>query len=272
MKMKYCCGKPSAVMVAFFLLLFTSCDMFEYSPYEVRLQPEDRKINEQHIARIQNLKISPADTLRVALTADTQGFYADNDDMVNHLNRRHDVAFVLHGGDITDYGLLKEFGWVHRSLKRLAVPYVAVIGNHDAVGNGQQVYKAMFGEFDFTFSVAGNKFIFLNTNYLEFDQQAPDLNWLEEQLQDRESYTNVFVVSHIPPNSPEFGAHNKERYQHLLKKYNVSLSIHGHTHSYDYYKLEEEGINHLNVASTDNREYMVMQIVGDKYQLERIHF
>ncbi|TXK51887.1 metallophosphoesterase [Pontibacter qinzhouensis] len=272
MKNIYCYRTTSWLLLPALLLALAGCELFEYSPYEVRLKPEERNINEQHIARILAEQPSSSDTLTVALTADTQGFYADNDDMVHHMNHRDDIAFVLHAGDITDYGLLKEFRWIHRSLDRLRVPYVAVIGNHDAVGNGQDVYRAMFGKFDFSFAVGSSKFIFLNTNFLEFDFKAPDLDWLETQLQDRASYKTVFVVSHIPPTSFEFGEHNNDRYQRLLEKYNVSLSIHGHTHRYDFYKVEEEGVDHLTVATTNEREYMVMQIVGEQFKLERVNF
>ncbi|MFT2009380.1 metallophosphoesterase family protein [Pontibacter sp. 13R65] len=272
MKNKYPNGAANWFLLPVLLLTLASCDIFEYSPYEVRLAPEERKINERNIARIQSLPFTASDTLRIALTADTQGFYADNDDMVNHMNRRDDIAFVLHGGDITDYGLLQEFRWIHKSLDRLKVPYVAVVGNHDAVGNGQQVYKAMFGDFDFSFTVASAKFIFLNTNYLEFEKKAPDLVWLEEQLQDRPAYNHIFVVSHIPPTSYEFGEQNKDEYQRLLNKYEVSLSIHGHNHSFDYYKLEEDGVDHVNVGATNQREYLVLEVTDNTFKLDRITF
>ncbi|MCC9137844.1 metallophosphoesterase family protein [Pontibacter silvestris] len=261
--------------MAFFLLVLLAlqaCDKFEYSPYEVRLDKNERDVNNRSIERIKALNISPSDTLRFVLTADVQGFYSDDDDLVDALNKRNDIAFVLLGGDITDFGLLKEFKWIYQSFERMKVPYVAVIGNHDATNNGKQVYEAMYGDFNFSFTVADRKFIFLNTNYLEFDKNAPDLEWLESELADASSYLNTFVVSHIPPTNVEFGADKATEYENLLEQHNVSMSIHGHNHNYDYYKVKEGGVDHLNVSTTSKREYIVMNVIGKDVQFERVNF
>lgn len=238
----------------------------------MRLDKDERELNQRNINRILALNLSAEDTLCFVLTADTQGFYEANEALVAELNKRNDIDFVLLGGDITDFGLLKEFRWVHESFEKLKVPYVAVIGNHDATGNGKQVFRAMYGDFDFSFTVARRKFIFLNTNHLEFDHQAPDLDWLESAFGDAATYDQVFVVSHIPPSSPEFGKEKAERYGQLLKKHKASLSIHGHTHNFKYYKLEEDGVQHLNVATTNKREYVVMRVFGKQVDFERVNF
>ncbi|MDX5420632.1 MAG: metallophosphoesterase [Hymenobacteraceae bacterium] len=254
------------------LFMLQGCEKFEYSPYEVRLSKDEQGLNQRNIERILSLNLSPADTLRFVLTADTQGFYEDNEALVKELNKRGDINFVLLGGDITDFGLLKEFRWVHESFDKLKVPYVAVIGNHDATGNGKQVFKAMYGEYDFSFTVAKRKFIFLNTNYLEFGKQAPDLDWLDSAFGDPSTYDHVFVVSHIPPASPEFGEENAVRYGEILRRRKASLSIHGHTHNFKYYKMQEEGVYHLDVATTNKREYIVMSVFGKHVDFERVKF
>lgn len=254
------------------LLALPACDKFEYSPYEVRLDKTELDINNQNIKKIQTLNIATSDTLRFVLTADAQGFYSDNDDLVEALNKRNDIKFVFLGGDLTDFGLLKEFKWVHESFKRMDVPYVTVIGNHDATNNGKQVYEAMYGSLNFSFTVAGRKFIFLNTNYLEFDKSAPDLEWLESELQDASSYLSTFVISHIPPTNPEFGIEKAEEYGELLDKYKVSMSIHGHNHNFGFYKMNEGGVNHLNIPTTNKREYIVMNLIGEDVQFERVKF
>lgn len=263
--------KLPAFFAVFALLLF-SCDKFDYSPYEIRLPEEMRDLNRKNINKIEAQNFPPTDTLMIVLTSDTQGFYAHNDALVSHINKNKSIDFVLHNGDITDFGLLKEHEWIHSSFKNLAAPYVTVIGNHDATGNGKDLYKAMYGEFDFSFVTTNRKFIFLNTNHWEFKGKAPDLNWLEKELIGSEKYQNTFVISHIPPNGESFGLEKIEKYRELLRKYKVSLSVHGHGHSFAYTKAKEGDVYELQVASTDKREYVLMRVHGNNVDLERVNF
>lgn len=43
---------------------------------------------------------------------DSLRWYNEAEDFVTVLNKRNDVDFVIHGGDISDFGLTKEFMWV----------------------------------------------------------------------------------------------------------------------------------------------------------------
>jgi len=254
------------------IFILSSCEKFEYSPYEIRLPDYMQDLNAKNIFRIKEAAISPSDTLIFAITSDTQGFYAHNDDLVEHINKHQDADFVLHNGDITDFGLLKEHKWIYDDFSKLEAPYVTVIGNHDATGNGKDLYKAMYGDYNFTFVVADRKFIFLNTNHWEFDGKAPDLGWLERELQDAEQYQNVFVVSHIPPNDAAFGKNKIQPYKDLLREYGVSLSIHGHGHGYAYTRDNDEDVYELQVASTDKREYILMKVFGSNIDFKRVNF
>ena len=260
---------------AVFLLLalgLQACDEFEYSPYEIRLDDEDKNINQRNIARIEALNVSPNDTLRFILSADVQGFYDENEAMVQNINQRHDIDFLLLGGDLTDFGLTKEFKLIHEDFKTLDIPYVAVIGNHDAVNNGQQAFKAMYGAYNISFAVGSSKFILLNTNSIEFDKQAPDLDWLEKELAAASGYENIFVVSHIPPENYEFGEENAARYGELLSQYNVTFSLHGHNHSFKYNFPFDGTVPYVQTGPSKDREYLVFTVIGDKVSFERVNF
>lgn len=261
-----------ALILLLMPVLFTACDKFDYSPYEIRLPEEMRDLNKKNITRILDKNIPPDDTLKFVITSDTQGFYAHNAALVAHINQQQGIDFILHNGDITDFGLLKEHEWIHDSFRNLQAPYVTVIGNHDATGNGKELYKAMYGDYDFSFVVADRKFIFLNTNSWEFNGEAPDLAWLESELQDNSSYQNVFVLSHIPPNDAAFGEEKIQPYKDLLRKYNVSLSIHGHGHGFSYTRSNEADVYELQVASTEQREYILMRVYGQEIDFKRISF
>ncbi|WP_187029096.1 metallophosphoesterase family protein [Pontibacter deserti] len=255
------------------MLILQACEKFEYSPYEVRLNDDEKNINQRNIQRIKDLSITPTDQIKFILISDSQGFYADNEKVVNHINRHHGEAhFLLLGGDITDFGLLKEHRLIHQQLSKLKMPYVAVIGNHDGTNNGKVVYKRMYGAFDFSFTAGDSKFILLNTNYLEFDRKVPDLEWLEEELKDGQQYNHIFVLSHIYPILYEFGRDEGkgELYGKLVSKYNVSFSLHGHRHAYNLFYPFDGSIPYLISGATERLEYIVFTVNGDNITFERI--
>ncbi|MBC5772902.1 metallophosphoesterase [Pontibacter sp. KCTC 32443] len=262
--------KITLAALALPLLALQACDKFEYSPYEVRLHDNERQLNQKSIDRIKQQNIPQDATITFALVSDTQGYYKDTEVMVNHLNKRNDVQFILHNGDITDFGLLKEFRLINEELGRLKAPLVTVIGNHDAVSNGMQLYKEMYGPYNFSFVAGHSKFIFINTNNWEFNGTAPDLDWLEMQLTDRASYDQVFVLSHIPPTSSAFGDANATRYRQLMNQYNVTMSIHGHNHSFETYQLEEGGTQYMNVGEAADEEYVLMRVNNTSVAFERV--
>jgi 3',5'-cyclic-AMP phosphodiesterase len=268
---KYNCF--ARIILALSLLIVQACEKFEYSPYEVRLSEDEKNINQRNIQKIKELHITPADQFKFILISDSQGFYDDNERVVSHINRHYsDAHFLLLGGDITDFGLLKEHRLIHKQLSKLNMPYVAVIGNHDATNNGKVVYKNMYGAFDFSFIVGGTKFILLNTNYLEFDRKVPDLNWLEAELKDGLHYNNIFVLSHIYPILYEFGRDEGkgELYGKLVSKYNVSYSLHGHRHAYNLFYPFDGRIPYLVSGATERLEYIVFTVNGDNITFERI--
>ena len=55
--------------------------------------------------------------------------------------KRDDIDFVIHGGDMSDFGVTDEFLWQRDIMNKLRVPYVALIGNHDCLGTGEETYQ-----------------------------------------------------------------------------------------------------------------------------------
>ncbi|MBA9079778.1 metallophosphoesterase family protein [Rufibacter quisquiliarum] len=253
------------------LLSFSSCDLFEYHPYEGNI--EFKNLTAEHVARIKATEssLSPLTPLRFAFISDTQGFFAETKDMVNDINRR-DVAFVLHGGDLTNYAFTDEFERMHRELAKLKVPYVTVIGNHDCLGEGPKLYQRMYGPLNHSFTYGKNKFIFLNTNFLEFNESVPDVNWLQQELQNAPGTPNKFVISHISPDNGEANPHKERAYSLLMRQYDVKLSLHGHTHNYRADQLYDDGILYVTTASADKRSYVLVTVLGDQVTYEKIDF
>lgn len=261
-----------------FFLLVGSCEMIEYSPHQVRPDLAARNLNAKYAEEISKLGLKPGDTVRFALIADTQRFYDETEKFVEDINIRTEqkgkrIHFVMHGGDYTDFGLIEEFQWIHQILKKLKMPYLTVLGNHDCVANGKKIYKSMFGDYDFTVDVARNRFIFVNTNSREFEESIIPLEYMEGQLKDKASYDNAFVVSHIAPFDVDFEESKKFPFAKLLQDYDVRYSFHGHNHSFRLDRLYEDPITrYLTIGSVDKYKYVVVTVVGTKVNYEIISF
>ncbi len=254
-------------------MVLSSCDAFLYSPNEVRVEEQERDINAKNIQRLSLLQAS--DTLKFVLIGDTQRFYEETDAFVRQINGAEDVDFVILAGDITDFGLNKEFKWVNERLSRLKVPYITVIGNHDMLANGREVYRKMYGAENFSFTVNGNTFICLNTNSEEvgFDGTLPDMNWLTSELGKSKNSNNVFVISHVPPFSAAFDKSLEQSYADVLKSNrNVRLSLHGHQHYYSLSNPYNGGCDYLVVGSMNKKNYAVVSVAGGKYNIEEKQF
>ena len=84
---------------------------------------------------------------------DTQRSYDETEDFIKHINTKKDsIDFIIHGGDYTEFGMKKEYEWTVNILSKLDIPYVGLIGNHDVIGNGDQVFNKLFGEETFLLS------------------------------------------------------------------------------------------------------------------------
>ena len=253
------------------LIHLTSCkDLFQYSPNEVRLEEEEKNLNQKNIARLQAIPVQ--DQIKFVVIGDSQRFYDELEDFVNNINLQSGISFVLLNGDITDFGLNKEFKWINRILKKLTVPYFAVIGNHDMLANGRLLYNQMFGAENFSFTYGGYKFIGLNTNSQEtgYDGSIPDLPWLQQELNG--NFKQAFIFSHVPPFSDQFDKNKIHDYTSLLKTNNVGMSIHGHQHDYSYSFPYADGVPYLVVASMNKRSYAVVSVNNEFTQVEEHHF
>ena len=110
-------------------MLLWGCDMIDYHPYDVRIDGET-DVNAHNIAEIED-SCKEKTSIRFVTMGDSQRWYDETEDFVKAINQRDDIDFVIHGGDISDFGVTKEFLWQRDILNKLKVPYVVVLGNHD---------------------------------------------------------------------------------------------------------------------------------------------
>lgn len=107
------------------------CDMIDYHPYDVRISGET-DVNAHNIAEIEQ-KCKGKTTIKFVTMGDSQRWYDETLDFVGEINKRDDIDFVIHGGDMSDFGVTDEFLWQRDIMNKLHVPYVTLIGNHDCL-------------------------------------------------------------------------------------------------------------------------------------------
>lgn len=263
-----------SILLLCIAMSISSCDtLFQYNPNEIVLQENEKELNRKNLESIH--KIPAGDTVKFILMGDTQRWYDESADFVKSANEQKHVSFVIHAGDISDFGLSQEFKWVNEIMQQLKFPYLTVIGNHDLIANGPTVYRKMYGDFNYSFEYGANKFIMINSNSREygFDGSTPDLNWLEGQLKDNPSGKNAIVVAHVPPFDADFDQEKSEAYRLLLANDpHVQFTLYGHQHRFVGGDLYEDGVQYYLTSSMGNRGYLLISTWKGGHKVERINY
>jgi predicted phosphodiesterase len=256
------------------LFVLYSCDLFEYSPYDGKITGE-RNINLKNTARIEEVCIGKS-VIRFAFISDTQRWYDETEKCVKSLNERNDLDFVIHGGDLTDFGATNEFEWQRDILNNLNIPYVALLGNHDCLANGEKVFNAIFGPSNFSFLAGNVKFVCLNTNALEYDysQPVPDYQFIENELEDsRSHYEKTVVVMHARPFSEQFDNNTANLFQYYVEQFrDTQFCLNGHEHQLNQDDLFNDGIIYYGVSNIDKYRYYVFTVTNEGYEYEIVRF
>lgn len=239
--------------------------MIDYHPYDTRFDgPTD--INARGMARIE-AATKGRKSLKFVLISDTQRWYDETRAAVASINARDDIDFVIHAGDLTDFGLTDEFVWMRRELERLRVPYVCLLGNHDCLGTGEDVYRKMFGEPNFSFTAGNTHFVCLNTNAFEYDYSVavPDFEFLRL---DRESLpaevTRTVAAMHAQPTSEQFNNNVSELFQEKITAYpGLAFCMCGHGHHTQVNDLFGDGVLYYECGAAKMREYIVFSLNAD---------
>lgn len=263
------------ILIGITALLMTACDsVFQYHPYDVRFDGE-RDINAHNISEIED-HCRNLDSMRVAFISDSHHDYTDLCAMVEDINRREDIDFVVHLGDLTDTGTTKEFEWARDYLQGIRVPYVVLIGNHDFLGTGDETFSRMFGKMDFTFIANRVKFVCINTNATEYDHIAdvPDFDYLEKAVTtDSALFDRTIVCMHAPPYSDQFNNNVAKPFEYyVLQLPGLLFCINGHGHGTEQKDLFGDGMTYYAVGAAYNRKYMIFTIRKEGYDYEIIDF
>ncbi|PRZ01767.1 metallophosphoesterase [Marinilabilia salmonicolor] len=255
------------------LILSAGCEnLIEYSPYQSGSGDLPQKLNEKVISGLKSKSSDTFEPFRVAIIGDSHTYYDDFDDQIKALNSIDSIDFVIHNGDITMSGIYREFMWYQDIASGLSHPMIAIVGNHDFLSNGELVYQDMFGPLSFSFDYNNCRFVFFDDIIWERNVEDPDFEWLYSALEADGNISHVFLVAHIPPWSAPFSVGNSYLFYRILEEQQVSLSIHGHTHSFFQGKRDECEVPFLISGDATDREIILMDVRPDTVLITRESF
>ena len=263
------------IVAAFGFLTGTpSCsDLFDYSPYLIDFDESNTNVNQKSIDKLKSK--SATDTITIAFTGDTHNYFDELHDFVDKVNSDSRIDFVVHVGDIADFGLPKQYLWGNSYLLKLKVPYLVAIGNHDLVSNGKDAYEVMFGTLDFSFVYQRISFVFLNTNSREFafNRRVHDLTWLAERLQPSGDFDKAAIICHVPPDDADFDPNLKDDfYATIGQNKNVIMLAHGHQHHHEVYFPMADSIPFVNVYGVEHRMATIIKIIDNQILIDNVAF
>ena len=230
-----------------------------------------------------------------AFITDTQGSLDEMRQAIGIIRSRKDIDFIVHGGDLTDFGIVKEFIWARDIMEEAGIPYITVIGNHDCLGNGNDTFDYIFGPENFSFNIGPVHFLCLNTIALEYDysRPVPDLDFIERDIlsvaetntQHPDSITHSIVVMHSRPYDEQFNNNVAKPFNYYISQLpgmdigksgsdtcDKGFCINGHNHAIAVSDIFDNGILYYQCADMGKRTFFIFTVTDDGYDYETVVF
>lgn len=224
------------------LLAIGSCNkLTHYSPYDANT--EHSNVNAINISKITGMQWF-GDSITFIVLSDTHTAYSDLRAAVATINQMEEISFVVVCGDVTNLGLYKEFDDYYHLIRRLNIPFVTLIGNHDYLSNGKLIFNKMFGPTNFYFDIGNYRMAVFDNIVWENGNREPDFDWFRQTLTTPEGMTSL-ACYHISPWDSQLENGYTDKMKEIIESSPVILNIFGHGHDY-----REEEIN--------NRRYLMV--------------
>lgn len=161
---------------------------------------------------------------------------ADNDlrSVINDINKRTDLKFVVATGDITEKGRNSELEQAKEILDGLKTTYYIIPGNHDTKWSesGCTKLKELWGDDKFSFDFKSTRHIGINSGIPwrggGGHVSVEDLDWLKNILKETPPDREIIFYIHHPLDGD---VDNWFEVTNLLSSYNIKTIFVGHGHS-----------------------------------------
>lgn len=244
-------------------LLLSACD-YELSPWETDAHCPGMTISEnlEWLKEVEST-IDPAADFQFAIVGDPQQFPKDLENTIKRLNKNDSIKFIVLLGDIAETGIAQEFEWACKALEKTTKPILSVVGNHDGLSFGQEIWRNTFGPFDYSFTFLDTKFIAFNNNQYEFEN-VPDVSWIESEamVNEEEERNHTIAMSHIKPweNQPNLSA--------TLKEAGVDYTFHTHDHKFIHFQDSDIMLPHHVTANNLGQQHTIVTITPETIDVE----
>jgi 3',5'-cyclic AMP phosphodiesterase CpdA len=259
------CFKMRNILIIITIVFISGCEL-ESSPWAT--DPDCDNLNIQYnidLLKEKEKTEGRKNYFKAAIVGDTQQWIGKFDNIISEIKREDNIDFLLLLGDLTEMGLKTEFEWVCKALEDLNIPVIAVIGNHDAISYGQEIWKNNIGAFDYSFDYQGTKFIAYNDNKYEF-KNVPDRDWLASEADGYINRNHTIGLSHSPPWDTDIGLSD------YLKKSGFNYMLHAHNHKLDHWQFTSVLLPHYVVDDAKDEFYGIIEVRPDSISLDNCSF
>ncbi len=262
-----------SLLIIVSLLLGCNDDLFQYSVHTIKSSSYSNQYNTLNLIQVQNTPPSDPDDFTVALIADSHDYFDVLKKAVNSINANPSINFVIHLGDFAHNGMLFQYEKTMEILLKLQKPFLVVMGNHDCLSNGREIFNSVLGPSDFSFVYGHSYFIVLNDNDWETSTiDADEFSTLVKAEKDNPEVRHSFAFSHIPLYSDNrFPSELQDKIMDMLYENNFNMTIHGHTHTYTWIEDENE-VTTLVLGDLDDMIITLLHVSGETVSVENIAF
>lgn len=236
------------------LLSFLVGCQYEVTPWQTDVNCSDGLRTQANIEKLQRLEdeVGFKDEFQVAIVSDPQQYPGNFEEIIKHVNGLEPVDFIIVSGDLTETGIKAEFEWTCKAMEKTDKPIFAIVGNHDAISFGKEIWLETFGPYDFSFDYQGVRFIAVNDNRYEFGN-VPDRDWLAQQAAGDESRRYTILASHNPPwEGTDISSY--------LDSLGIDLGLHGHEHRFDFWQFSDVLLEHHVTSTAKEEEFGLLTV------------